>query len=559
MSRARHYGGLTASQGSSAGVIYQADTAVLATTATPGEVEAAFAAVAAQRQALAGRLRESGRADEADIVAVAALIAADPVLAGAAVTAVRDGADATTAIRQAAANQAAVIEAVPDPALAERAGDVRQVAAAVLEHLAGDKAARPGGDFILVRRDVAAADLIELADSGLVGAVSVLGGASSHASIVARGLGLPMITGVDPAALAEPTGSPAILSADSGELTVDAEPEQWLAAVQNTLPGDNKFLRADSGPASQPATADGQEVLILCNTASAAETRRGLNAGAAGAGLVRTEIPFTGWHDWPTESEHLARLTPILELLDGRSATVRLLDFSGDKTPPFLRAGRAGPAGLARQAGPAGLAALLAHPAALRSQLRAVLAAGRSARLAILIPMVSAEAEIASVREALLAAADEIGIERPALGIMVELRSTAATAEKFAPVADFFSIGTNDLTSEILGLDRLSPSARPGLAADPRVLALIEHVVSSAAAAGIPVSVCGDAAADPVVLPLLIGIGVRTVSVPAAQVARVKDLVAAVAADACAALAAKSVRAGTLDEVEDLVSHALGR
>jgi phosphoenolpyruvate-protein kinase (PTS system EI component) len=549
MSRARHYGGLTASQGSSAGVIYQADTAISAPTATPGEVEAAFAAVAAERQALAGRLRESGRADEGDIVAVAALIAADPVLAGAAVAAVRDGADATTAIRQAAANQAAVIEAIPDRALAERAGDIRQVAVAVLEHLAGDKAARPGGDFILVRRDVAAADLIELADAGLVGAVSVLGGASSHAAIVARGLGLPMITGVDPAALAEPTGSLAILSADSGELTVDADPEQWLAVVQKTLPGDNKILLADSALASRPATADGQEVLILCNTASATETRRGLSAGAAGVGLLRTEIPFTSSHDWPTESEHLAQLTPILELLDGRLATVRLLDFSGDKTPPFLRV---------RRAGPAGLAALLAHPAALRNQLRAVLAAGRSSRLAILIPMVSAEAEIAGVREVLRTAADEIGIECPALGIMVELRSTAAAAEKFAPVVDFFSIGTNDLSSEVLGLDRLSPSARPGLAADPRVLALIEHVVSSAAAAGIPVSVCGDAAADPIVLPLLIGIGVRTVSVPAAQVTRVRDLVVTLAADACAALAAKSVRAATLDEVEELVSHALG-
>jgi phosphoenolpyruvate-protein kinase (PTS system EI component) len=430
---------------------------------------------------------------------------------------------------------------------------------AALEHLAGAKPARSGGDFILVRRDVAAAELIELADAGLVGAVSVLGGASSHAAIVARGLGLPMIMGVDPAALAEPAGSLAILSADSGELTVDADPDQWLAVVQKTLPGDNEILRADSATASRPATADGQEVLILCNTASAAETRRGLSAGAAGVGLLRTEIPFTGWYDWPTESEHLAQLAPILELLDGRLATVRLLDFSGDKIPPFLQAGMVGRAGPAGAPGPAGLAALLAHPAALRSQLRAVLAAGRSARLAILIPMVSAKAEIASVRERLRAAADEIGIECPALGIMVELRSTAAAAEKFAPAVDFFSIGTNDLASDVLGLGRLNPSARPGLAADPSVLALIEHVVSSAAAAGIPVSVCGDAAADPVVLPLLIGIGVRTVSVPAAQVARVRDLIADLPADACAALAAKSVRAATLDEVEELVCHALGR
>jgi phosphocarrier protein FPr len=142
---------------------------------------------------------------------------------------------------------------------------------------------------------------------------------------------------------------------------------------------------------------------------------------------------------------------------------------------------------------------------------------------------------------------------------MVELRSTAAAAGEFARTADFLSIGTNDLTSDVLGLDRLSLSARPGLAADPRVLALIEHIVSSAGAARIPVSVCGDAAADPVVLPLLIGLGVRTVSVPAARVARVADLIAGLAADACGALAAKSVRASTLDEVEELVRHAAGK
>jgi phosphoenolpyruvate-protein kinase (PTS system EI component) len=558
-SRARHYAGLTASQGSAAGVIYQADTAVSAIAATPDQVEAAFAAVAAERQALAGRLRESGRADEADIVAVAALIAADPVLAGAAVAAVSDGADAAAAVQQAAASQAAVIAAIPDPAMAERAGDVRQVAVAVLEHLAGAKAARPGRDFILVRRDLAAADLIELVDAGLVGAASVTGGASSHAAIVARGLGVPMITAVDPAALTEPTGSLAILSADAGELTVDADPAQWLAVARTTISSDNASPRAGSGPAGRPLTTDGEEVLILCNTASATETRRGLAAGAAGVGLLRSEIPFTSWYAWPTESEHLAQLTPILELLDGRLATVRLLDFSGDKIPPFLQVGWPGPAGSAAGAGSAGLAALLAHPTALRRQLRAVLAAGRSARLAILIPMVSAEAEIASVRETLRTAADEMGTDCPSLGIMVELRSTAAAAGKFAHAVDFFSIGTNDLTGEVLGLHRLSLSARPGLAADPRVLALIENVVSSAAAAGIPVSVCGDAAADTVVLPLLIGIGVRTVSVPAAQVARVRDLIAVLDADACAAVAAKSVRAATLDEVEELVSHALGR
>ena len=210
---ARLYPGLTASPGAAAGLLYQADTAAVDSPATAEQVHAAFAAVAADRAALAGRLRAEGRPDEAEIVAVAGLIAADPALADAAVAAVRAGTDAATAVQQAAARQAAALAALADPELADRATDVRQVAAAVLDHLAGGPQARPYGEFILVRRDVAASELIELADSGLVGAASVSGGASSHAAIIARGIGIPMITGLGEAALGEATGSPAIMDA----------------------------------------------------------------------------------------------------------------------------------------------------------------------------------------------------------------------------------------------------------------------------------------------------------------------------------------------------------
>jgi phosphoenolpyruvate-protein kinase (PTS system EI component) len=141
---------------------------------------------------------------------------------------------------------------------------------------------------------------------------------------------------------------------------------------------------------------------------------------------------------------------------------------------------------------------------------------------------------------------------------MVELAATAAAAEKFAPAVDFFSIGTNDLTGEVLGLERLSLAARPGLAADPRVLTLIEHVVEVAGPTGTAVSVCGDAAADPAMLPLLVGLGVRTFSVPAAFVGRVRDWIAGLDSQACAVLAAQSVRAAAIEEVQELVRHASG-
>jgi phosphoenolpyruvate-protein kinase (PTS system EI component) len=546
MTAASRYRGQPVSEGTGTGQIYLGDAPGSAggpgpvrRSAGEDEVRAAFAAVARERAALAARLRERGEDLQAGIVDIGALIAADPALTGPAIDAVRAGTDGGAAVSQAAEAQAAVLAGLPDPELAQRAGDVRQVAAAVIDHLRGTSAPPPPtGRFILVRREVDPADLIRLADAGLAGqdpggrglagAVSVAGGASSHAAIVARGLGLPMLAGVDPAVLAAAAGHDAILDAAAGELIVDPEPRT----------GSSPAVPAPPAAAQAPRevrTADGEPVILLCNVASAAETRLGLSGGAAGVGLLRTEIAFTSAPGWPSEAVHLAQLTPVLALLAGRAAVVRLLDFSGDKVPPFLRGG-----------GPRGLAALLGAPEALADQLRAMLraAAGVGARLGVLVPMVTSVDEVSQVRAALAKAAAEIGAEPPELGIMVEVAATAAAAAEFAHVVDFFSVGTNDLASEVLGVDRADPGSRPALAADPRVLALIAKVMRAAGAAGVKVSVCGDAAADPLVLPLLLGLGVRTVSVGAARVPRVAGWIAATDTAAAAEAAAEILAAG---------------
>jgi multiphosphoryl transfer protein len=549
------FAGVPVSEGIALGTLHIVDTET-AVTATPEEVRDAFAAVAAERFALAERLRAAGRDQEADIIEVGGLIAADPLLADPAVAAVRDGGDVAAAVRQATEAQAAVLEALTIPEMAERAGDVRQVAHAVLDHLGQSGAApRPAGDFILVRREVSPADLIELTEAGLVGAVSVAGGASSHAAIIARGLGVPMIAGTDPAVLAAPAGQRGLLNADAGELVVGPEAGDLPAARAGHDLGQRQ--PGPAAPAGSARTADGRAITVLCNVASAAETRLGLAAGAAGVGLLRTEIPYPDALAWPTLAEHQAQLEPILGLLKGRLATVRLLDFSGDKIPPFLRdeadtgSGAAGPSG---QAGVgSGLAALLAHRTALPDQLRAILEAGRGTDLAILIPMVGSLDEVRQVRDVLTKTAAALGADLPRLGIMVELQVTAETAGMFAPAVDFFSIGTNDLTGQVLGLDRRDPTARPALAADPRVLALIARVADAGRQAGIGVSVCGDSAADPLVLPLLIGLGVGTLSVPAARVQRVRTWLAGLDTSTCAALAAQAVRASTVEQVRELV------
>jgi len=545
------YRGLPVSEGVAVGQLYPGGTRAGARSATPEEVRGAFAAVARERFALAGQLREDGRNDEADIVAIGALIAADPALVDPAVAAARDGADAAAAVERSAAAQAAAIAALASPDLAARADDVRQVASAVLARLAGGSAAPPpAGGFILVRREVDPADLIRFAESGLAGAVSCSGGASSHAAIIARGLGVPMLASADPEVLAVPAGRLAILDGADGRLIVDPSPEELAAvagsAAQARAAGANGVPSpawrgggsAALSPATPPRTRDGQEITLLCNVASATETRLGLAAGAAGVGLLRTEIPFISATGWPSEADHRSALGPVLGLLTRRPAVVRLLDFSGDKVPPFLAGGEAG------------LTALLRHPRALGDQLRAVLRSGRDTRLGVMVPMVSTLDEVALVRAALADTAAEVGTDVPELGIMVEIAATAAATAAFAHVVDFFSIGTNDLTSQVLDLGRADPRMRPALATDPRILALISTVVKAAGAAGVKVSVCGDAAADPAVLPLLIGLGVRTLSVGAARLPQVAEGIAAADTSACRTLVGHALQAPTADQVQ---------
>jgi phosphoenolpyruvate-protein kinase (PTS system EI component) len=598
--------GVPVSTGTAAGILrIVADDAVgdASVAATPEEVAAAFTAVAAERSALAERLRKAGRTSEAEIIAVGALIAADPALSSPAVASVQDGVDPVTAVRAAAERQAELMEKLDNPALAARAGDIRQVGVAVIARLLAGGAgsaggadagsgsdADPGGEagsggpaadeFILVRHEITPSDLIELAEAGLVGAVSVAGGASSHSAIVARGLGIAMIAGASPDVLGLAAGQAAVLDGTIGELLVgvqemadatqaaDADRAAGAAAVA----GDQARL---DGPAR---TTDGRQIMVLCNVASAVETRRGLAAGADGVGLLRTELPYVQATKWPTLEQNREQLGPILELLTGRTATVRLLDFSGDKIPPFLATGaywgrseaeasgenwssgdsgnggaEAGRAGEISLPAGAGLAALLTHPSALGNQLRAMLEAGREARLAVLIPMVKSLRDVSRVRQVLTETAAELDVEVPPLGIMVELESTAENAAVFAGAVDFFSIGTNDLTGDVLRMSRRDPDAGPGLAAHPRVLALVKGVAKAGREAGITVSVCGDAAADPRVLPLLIGAGIKTVSVPAARVATVRSNISKLNFLSCKQLVERALLASSAAEVWDLV------
>lgn len=510
------------------------------------ELTDAFDAVAEQLAELSQKLRGSGQTDMADIVEVNGYIAQDQELRGAALGYAGASRSASQAVVQAVDEYAAMLASLDDPTLAERAADVRQVGRRVLAHLAGTKAATPDGPVVLVAREIGAADLLEYGDV-VVAAASVIGGPNSHASIIARSLGIPLIVGVSPEALDSPNGTEALVDADRSSLTVDPEPGERQAAlgVIEAARRRREVLAAERDLPCQ--TLDGRLVGLRANVATSIEAKAANAAHADGVGLLRTELPFLDAREWPGADQHAAVLRPVLGKLAGQPVTVRTLDFADDKFPPFL-ADQAVDGHLGR-----GLPHMLAEPRAFADQYRAILSAGAACDLRIMIPMVATVEELVACARILDAVAAESGVAPPPIGAMIELSEAVAIAEELAEASGFFSIGSNDLTSQILRLDRRDPSVSPALAAHPRVLDAIARTVRAAHRHGIQVSVCGDAAAHPVVIPLLIGLGCDVLSVAPAALDETRVRVRRLDARVCADVAAEALGCETLESVQGLV------
>jgi phosphoenolpyruvate-protein kinase (PTS system EI component) len=514
----------------------------IATLDSKDEHEAALDALAAagdEVMALAATLS----AEEADIVATGALIAQDPMLARGVEAAINErGMNAADAILHATEAFADVISALDDPTLSARADDVRSLGRRAARHATGSDGERPPeGDLILIARDLGPADVAELA-TGVAGVALAAGGVTAHAAIVARSLGIPAVTGLGEHVLTVANGSPVSLDGQSGELVVDPSgPRARLAASAMCA-----RLRAASDARAhrdRPAvTTDGVRIGVLANVAGPSELAVGLEAGAEGIGLLRTELSFLDAPAWPDEAEHRGMLERILAGLGPRPAIVRVLDFGADKAPLFVDAEPR-----------RGLALLLAHPDAFAAQARAIVAAAERHDVRILLPMVDTAEQVAEARKIVATAARALGASStPPIGAMIETTSGTAHVDVIAAACEFLSIGTNDLTAALLGQDRFAVGA--ARAHHPRVLRAIAASVAAARGAGIGIEVCGEAASEPVMLPLLVGLGIDEVSVGAARVGTVRDWIRRLSHTEAAEIAARAL---ALEDAE-AVAQALG-
>jgi phosphoenolpyruvate-protein phosphotransferase len=523
--------------------------------------------------ALAARVRAAGRTDDADIFEAQSMMALDPMLLEAiearAAATQPAGADALADVVDCvAAEQAAIIAALPDETLAARAADVRDVGSRLARIVAGRSVVLPDRASIAIADDLPPSIAAEMSDGLLLGVALERGSTTSHAAILARGLGIPAVVGVRGLLAAAGTagdrqGSSVTVALDGTAGRVIFRPTRQvrdeLHAVAAQREAEGAVARALRG---QPGrTADGRRVALLANIGRVEDASRALEAGAEGVGLFRTEFLFVGRASPPSEGEQVRAYRRVLQAFGDRPVVIRLIDVGGDKPLPYLR--------LAPEANPflgvRGFRLVHDHRAMLLEQVRAIARAGAGAESVprVMAPMVSTIEDVELVHSVVgeaLASLDREGVaraERVEVGIMIEVPSATLMAPELARRVDFFSVGSNDLTQYVLAMDRTHPElAATADALHPAVLRAIRAAVEGARGAGIDIAVCGELAGDMAGALILAGLGIRELSMDAGRLDAIRLALRGVALPHLEKLAQAALAAETAGQVRELVSRA---
>ena len=426
--------------------------------------------------------------------------------------------------------------AIGDPYLAARMQDIHDVGKRLLRSLTKT----PYTTFGDIARDaIILADEITPADTALIdpkragGFATALGGAESHTAIMARSMGLPAVLGASEVARAAKPGDLVIVDGDRGRVIIKPT-AATIAAYERRRETQKRERRVLARLRDLPAiTTDGMEISLQANIELPMEFPHALQAGAGGVGLLRSEFLYMNREDLPNAEEQYLAFRNLVEGMAGRTVTIRTLDVGGDKL--------AAPLGehFADSPNPAmGLRAIrlsLRMRDLLDEQLAAILRAGAHGPVRILLPMITSPSEVRQVRTALKRLARKLkrqGVEiadpLPPLGVMIEVPAAALAADGLARVADFFSIGTNDLTMYTLAIDRgdeqVADYYNP---LHPAVLRLIRMSIVAARQSGLPINLCGEMAGDPRFAALLLGLGLRDLSMSSASLPRVKQRIRA--------------------------------
>jgi len=506
-------------------------------------LEAALAAAQQQLEALRVRLESEADPEKAAIFAAHRELLEDPELLDRAVADIRAGASAAYAWRQAYTAQADRLTALKNPLLAARATDLRDVGRRVLHLLAGHDgtASEIPDDAIVIAEDLTPSDAAGLDRTRVRGFATTMGSATSHVAILARGLGIPAIAGIDPLALDITGGTRVVLDGDTGTLSTSpsADDEARIAERQRAARARRD---GELAAANEPArTRDGHHIEVVANLGGVQDAERVVEVGGEGVGLLRTEFLFMDRTSAPDEDEQTRMYETVARALGpDRILVIRTLDVGGDKPLSYLPIGAEANPFL----GERGVRLTLNRPELMRTQIRAILRASRSGKVAIMFPMIATLGEWRASRDMVERERVALGLQPIQVGIMVETAAAALLAERFAEEADFLSIGTNDLTQYTLAMDRTNPRLAPQVdALHPSVLKLIALTVEGAHAKQRWVGVCGGLASDLDAVPILIGLGVDELSADVPIVPAVKARVRALSVERCRAMAREALDA----------------
>lgn len=519
---------------------------------------AALLRARAEVRARLERVSSAGPGPRREIIAAHLEFLDDPGLVDAANARVAQGRSAGFAWREAVRDVRATLESLADAHIAARADDLLDLESHVLLALEGEAhpLAIPLPDrAVVLADDLLPSQLVALDAARLVGLCTLGGGATSHVAILAAAMDVPMLVSLGSALREIAEGTEVIVDAEQGVLYAAPTRDDLATAVHSIRRREAGLATAQAAAHEPCRTLDGERIEVFANIGSPVDAATAVRMGAEGCGLLRTEFLFLDRRAPPDEREQTACYQQILDAFADRPVVIRTLDAGGDKPIAYLP--------MPPEANPAlglrGIRTSFWQPELLRTQLRAILACLPRKRCRVLLPMITDPEEVRAVRAHIDEAMASHPGERIELGVMIETPAAAMLAEALAREADFLSIGTNDLTQYTLAMDRTHPELAARVdALHPAVLRMITRVAEGASAFGRPLAVCGGAASDLLAVPILIGLGVRELSVVPAIVPRVKARVRALTLPGCRALAARALGEESAESVRALAASAEG-
>ena len=465
--------------------------------------------------------------------------------------------NAEYAVASTADNFAQMFEAMDDDYMRGRAADVRDISERVITVLAGGAGSGLDSDepVIIVADDLAPSETVQLDKDKVLSFVTAHGSENSHTAILARTMGIPALigTGIDLDETVD--GKLGIVDGTNGVVYVDPDAEllEEMKKKQQEEQEKKRLLQTLKG--KENITLDGQKVMLYANVGNIKDLGIALQNDAGGIGLFRSEFIYLGQDHYPTEEEQFQIYKTVAETMAGRRVIIRTLDIGADKQCDYFE--------LDKEDNPAmGLRAIricLTRPEIFKTQLRALFRASVYGNINIMYPMIISVDEVRQIKtivEEVKAELTEQGIEygNPAQGIMIETPASVMMSRELAEEVDFFSIGTNDLTQYTMAVDRGNAKVAYLYSAyNPAVLRSMKNVIEAGNAAGIMVGMCGEAAADPLLIPLLISFGLGEFSVSATSVLRTRGTIAKWSKADADALAAKALSLSTEAEVAELL------